>query len=256
MPLRGNSPSRMPPHGNPPDVVAPHNNSPHTSPPRTPPPHSPSPLDLDCGINSEDEEPDDSQAGHSIGSGNPGLLDTQDITVHLEDLKNTIAAIREIQNTSSSTQFEEDDLFRLRNPVMEELDINDQYFHYSLDMYLILTNASQETYRQLVIAFLRCRPEAKGRLLSYNQIKCRVKDLTGIIPIQDDMCVNSCMAFTGPHKHLETCLKCPEPRYDPIILKSSNGAVKKPCQSVTTIPIGPQIRVLWSHQLSAEKMAH
>ena len=102
-PLRGNSPSRTPPHGNPPDAVAPHNNSPHTSPPRTPLPRSLSPLDLDCSIDSEDEEPDDSQAGHGISSGNPGLLDTQVITVHLEDLKNTIAAIKEIQNTSSST---------------------------------------------------------------------------------------------------------------------------------------------------------
>ena len=123
-------------------------------------------------------------------------------------------------------------------------------------MYLILTNASQETYRQLVIAFLRCHPEVKGRLLSYNQIKHRVKDLTGIILIQDNMCVNLCIAFTGPHKHLKTCLKCPEPHYDPTILKSSNGAVKKPRQSVTTIPIGPQIQALWSHRLSAEKMAH
>jgi len=43
---------------------------------------------------------------HGIGSGNPDLLDTPDITVHLEELKSTLAAIREIENASSSTQFE------------------------------------------------------------------------------------------------------------------------------------------------------
>ena len=176
--------------------------------------------------------------------------------MHLEDLKSTLAAIREIENASSSTQLDGDDLYRLRNPVTEELDVDDKYFRLSLDMYLILTNAPQETYRKLVVAFLRCHPEAKGRLLSYDQIKRRVKDLTGIVPIKDDMCVNSCMAYTGPYKHLNACLKCPEPRYDPAVLHSSGGKIKKPRQSMTTIPIGPQIQALWSHRLSAEKMSY
>ena len=230
--------------------------SPPRAPPVTPPPCSPPPRDLDYDTDGEDEEPGDSRAGHGIGSGNPDLLDTQDITVHLEDLKNTLAAIREIRDASSSTQFEEDDLFHLRNPATEELDIDDRYFRLSLDMYLILTNIPQETYRKLVAAFIKCHPEAKGKLLSYDQIKRRVKGLTGIVPIQDDMCVNTCMAFTGPYKDLDTCLKCPEPRYDPAILHSSNGTIKKPRLSMTTIPIGPQIQALWSHRLSAEKMSY
>jgi len=191
-----------------------------------------------------------------LGSGNPGRLDAEDIAVHLGSLKDTLAAIREIENASLATQFEDDDLFRLRNPTEEELDIEDRYFRLSLDMYLILTNSSQETYRELVAALLRCIPEAEGRLLSYDQIKRRVQNLTGIIPIHDDMCINSCMAFTGPYKHLDSCLKCPQPRYDQAILRSSNGTIKKPRQSMTTIPIGPQIQALWSHRLSAEKMSY
>ena len=171
--------------------------------------------------------------------GNPDLLDAQQFTAHLSDLKDTLAAIGEISNASLDTQFEDDDLSCLRNPTEEELDINDRYFRLSLDMYLILTNAPQETYRALVAAFLRCHPEAKGKLLSYDQIRRRVRNLTGIIPIHDDMCINSCMAFTGPYKDLDTCLECPEPRYDPATLHSSNGMVKRPRQSVTTIPIGP-----------------
>jgi len=216
--------------------MRPRDNPPGTPP--TPPLRSPLPHGRYCsGLNddtgSEDEEESDSQAGHGIGSGNPGLLDTQDTPAHLEDLKSTLAAIREIENASSSAQFEGDDLYRLRNPVTEELDVDDQYFRLSLDMYLILANAPQETYRELVAALLRCHPEAKGRLLSYDQVKRRVKNLTGIVPIKDDMCVNTCMAYTGPYKHLTTCLKCPEPRYDPDLLRSSGSIIKKPHQSMT-----------------------
>ena len=228
----------------------------HPTSPPIPLPHSPPPYDPDSDERGDDEEPSDSQAGMGVGLGNPDLLDAQDITVSLDDLKGTLAAIQEIGNASLDTQFEGDDLFRIRNPTTEELDITDQYFRLSLEMYLILTNSSQETYRELVAALLRCLPEARGRLLSYDQIRRRVKDLTGIIPIQDDMCVNSCMAFTGPYKHLETCPECQEPRYDLSILQSSDGTVKKPRQSVTTIPVGPQIQALWSHQLSAEKMSY
>ena len=234
-------PSRRPLNDIPPD------NEPH---PRTPPPRSPSPPDL----GSEDEEPETPRPG--IGTGQPHLLDAQELTTRLDDLKDTVAAINEIRNASLDTQFDEDDLARLRNPTEEELDIDDPYFRLSLDMYIILTNVSQETYRKLIAAFLRCHPEAKGRLLSYDQIKRRVKNLTGVIPIHDDMCIKSCMAFTGPYKDLDTCLKCSEPRYDPIILCSSNGATKKPRKSMTTIPIGPQIQALWSHHLSAEKMSY
>ena len=179
------------------------------------------------------------------------------MTAHLDDLKRTVEAIREIRGASLDAQFKGDDLTDIKNPTEEELDIDDQYFRLSLEMYIILTDVPQETYRKLVAAVLRCLPpDAKGRLLSYDQIKRRVKNLTGIAPIYDDMCVNSCMAFTGPHKDLNTCLKCSEPRYDPVILQSSNGTIKKPRLSATTIPIGPQIQALWSHRLSAEKMSY
>ncbi|KAF9644361.1 hypothetical protein BDM02DRAFT_3131806 [Thelephora ganbajun] len=225
--------------------------------PGTPPPGNPLPPDLNQDLDSEDEESNlPNNLEHSIRTGNPDLLDTQDITVYLDDLKDTLVAIREIRNASLNTQFDEDDLANLRNPTKEELDINDCYFHLSLDMYLILTNAPQETYCEPVSAFLRCHPEVKGRLLSYDQIKCRVKNLTSIIPIHDNMCINSCMAFTSPYKDLDSCLKCLEYCYDPVLLHSSNGATKKPQQSMTTIPIGPQIQALWSHHLSAEKMSY
>jgi hypothetical protein len=155
---------------------------------------------------------------------------------------------------SLGTQLDVEDLARLQNPTEEELDIDDPYFCLSLDMYLLLMNISQEIYRGLVTAINKCHPEGEGRLLSYDQIKQRVKNFTGILPIHNDLCIKSCMAFTGPYKDLNTCLHCHEPRYDPVVTQSSSSEIKKPQQYMTTIPIGPQIQVLWSHRASAEKM--
>ena len=265
-------PDNPPPNDPPPNDLPPNDPPPNNPPPNEPPPNEPLPDELldnplppgsqpprtpSPDPDSEDEEPNTSMSsGGGLGTGNPELLDTPELTAHLGNLKDTLAAIREIKNASLDTQFEGDDLTRLRNPIEEELDISDRYFRLSLDMYLTLTNVSQEIYRDLVAAFIRCHPEAKGRLLSYDQIKRRVKNLTGIIPIYHDLCINSCMAFTGPHKDLDTCLECSQPRYDPALLHSSDGKIKKPRQSVTTIPIGPQIQALWSHRLSAEKMGY
>lgn len=58
------------------------------------------------------------------------------------------------------------------------------------------------------------------------------------------MCRNSCLAYTGPFKDLETCPECSEPRWDPIQLKHSRGKIKKAQQVFHTIPIGPVIQAL------------
>ena len=154
--------------------------APQNSPPGTPPNGTPIPGDLSTpGLDlvlSEDEELDAPNIpGRGIGTGNPDLLDAQELTAHHNGLKDTLTTIEEIRNASLDAQFE------------EELDIDDRYLRLSLDMYLILADVSQEMYRELVAACLRCHPEAKGRLLSFDQIKRRVKNLTGIVPIHDDV---------------------------------------------------------------------
>ena len=167
-----------PPRNTPPLSLPPSDNP----PPGTPPPNNQPTFDPSLDSDDESELGTSDESEYGIGTGHVDLLDTQGITVHLEGLKNTVAAIKEIGNASLATQFEGDDLADLRNPTQEELNINYKYFRLSLEMYLILSNVSQETYRKLVAAFIKCLPEAKGRLLSYDQIKRRVKKLTGIVP--------------------------------------------------------------------------
>ena len=60
------------------------------------------------------------------------------------------------------------------------------------------------------------------------------------------MCVNSCVAFTGPHESLNTCPRCKEPRYCP--------GTTKPQKRFTMIPMGPVIQAMYSSRTVAESM--
>lgn len=66
----------------------------------------------------------------------------------------------------------------------------------------------------------------------------------GITSIAQDMCPNSCIAYTGPYKSLESCPECSVSRWDVIKLKESKGKTKSPSQVFHTIPIGPVIQAL------------
>ena len=127
--------SDLPCHG----TKSPQNSPPSTPPNSTPPTNSPIPGDLppetppgnlsppglNLDLSSEDGELDAAPniPGHGMGTGNPDLLDAQELTTHLDDLKDTLTAIKEIKNASLDAQFGEDDLYCLRNPIEEELDI-------------------------------------------------------------------------------------------------------------------------------------
>ncbi|KAF8149513.1 hypothetical protein B0H34DRAFT_637894, partial [Crassisporium funariophilum] len=83
-----------------------------------------------------------------------------------------------------------------------------------------------------------------------------IADLTGVLPIDHDMCPNSCIAYTGPFVDLKECLYCSESCYDPIQLQLSNGRKKVPCQHFYTIPLGPQLQALWQTHQGAHNMKH
>jgi hypothetical protein len=64
-------------------------------------------------------------------------------------------------------------------------------------------------------------------------MKRRIAEITGVVPIVDDMCQNSCIAFTGPLAKLNACSECGEPHLDPV--------TKKALQHLYTIPPKPQL---------------
>ncbi|KAF8220262.1 hypothetical protein L208DRAFT_1541886, partial [Tricholoma matsutake] len=98
----------------------------------------------------------------------------------------------------------------------------------------------QETYNSAQAVILRRHPN--DNVLSYDQVKQCIKNITGIVPALHDVCINSCHAFTGPFEHLEVCSICSKPHYDPAVLASSYGELKKPWLQFSTIMPGPQLQ--------------
>ncbi|KAG6896607.1 hypothetical protein C0992_007130 [Termitomyces sp. T32_za158] len=83
-------------------------------------------------------------------------------------------------------------------------------------------------------------------ILSYDQLKRQIRQLTGISPIIRDMCIKSCLAYTRPFSDDLMCRRCGEPRYDPVTHKSR--------QEFYTIPIGPAIQAFKRNHQTASDM--
>ncbi len=82
--------------------------------------------------------------------------------------------------------------------------------------------------------------------LSFDQVKRRVRWLSGVVPLQHDMCIRSCVAYTGPYGELDSCPRCGSPRY---ILGTTT-----PQKQFSTIPIGPVVQALYGSREVAECM--
>ena len=72
-----------------------------------------------------------------------------------------------------------------------------------------------------------------------------VLKITGIESIVYHMCINSCIAYTGPFLNLEACPICSELWYDQFKLHASRGNEWIAYQEFYTISVGPQLQVLY-----------
>ena len=140
------------------------------------------------------------------------------------------------------------------NPPREQLKIDDPDLRLSLDIFFATTNASQDTYNDVRNAIVRRYPDSG--ILSYDQVKRRARQLSGIVPLVFDMCTNTCMAYTGPYKDMESCPYCGEPRYEPPERFSKHKKGKKAWQEFYTILIGPQLQAMWRQPSSADQMRY
>ncbi len=158
----------------------------------------------------------------------------------IEDIRSTHSLIKSIHNAKLGDAYCKlgaDFVDNLRNPPTEPLAIDDADLRLSIDIYLATTTASQETYNRIRDGILRRYPDCK--MLSFDCVKRRVAEMSGVYPIVHDMCVNSCMAFTGIWERLDRCPMCEEPRY------KEQAARNTPRQHFYTLPIGPQLQALW-----------
>ncbi|KAF8978516.1 hypothetical protein BDQ17DRAFT_1394725 [Cyathus striatus] len=157
---------------------------------------------------------------------------------------NFVPFIKALENASLDNpceQLDTDMLNTIRNPPQEQLSIK--------NLFLAMGNASEDTYNRVRNAVKRRHPD--DDILSFYQVKKLVTELTGISPLTHEMCINSCMGYTGPFALNTTCHYCSEEHY----YTNSNGkqVAKK---QFNTIPLAPQIQALWRTTDSAKNLCY
>ena len=138
-----------------------------------------------------------------------------------------------------------------QSPISEPLLISKE-LRLCLDLYLATMNGSQASYRDVCVAIKRFSPDAN--LLSHEQFKHKLTELTGIVPIMSDMFYNSCVAYVGPFVDLQTCPICSTARYETIT--RGQKLVSVPSKQALTIPVGPQIQAQYRSPEGAWNMGH
>jgi hypothetical protein len=211
---------------------------------------SPSP-DAAAHVLEEPEANDAALPGQSAGL-SPG--DVEDLwlqeAIHLDDLKLCADFVKCLQSATlsdPSVGLSEEAVARLRNPPRGQSSPLDADLRLALELYLL--NPSEATYEANRAAFLRHSPHIN--IPSYYRTTRLVSEITGIESIVHHMCINSCVAYTGPFLDLEACPICSEPRYDQFKLRSSGGNERIARQEFHTIPVGPQLQVLYREPESA-----
>ena len=213
-------------------------------PPSPPPgPRSPSPpLDFD-----RDDFQGESRQNSPIGE------DFSPVT--LPKMRTAIEFIRMVETATLTAQFNREDLADLLEPQDNpSTPLDDPNLRLSLLNFVKLMGSSQDAYEGIRQNIEQCFPDAD--LLSYYRVERRTRDLTGLVFWEHHMCVNSCVGFTGPYSHLESCPRCGEPRYKQKDLEESDGLRKVPRQVFTTFPVGPQLQARWKNPRTAADMLY
>ena len=242
-------PSPRPPSPRPPSPRTP----PRTPSPRPPSPHPPSPP-ISPRHSSAPPGSDDSpsRSGRSV----PPHDGYNYPPAYLPSLKMSVRFARMVREASLDSQFSPEELDVLRNPqeCSESSPEDDPHLRFSIRNFIDLLGCSQDSYSRVRENVRELFPETP--VLSYNQVKRRVRRLSGVVTWEHHMCVGGCIGFTGPFSTLDSCPECGEPRYDQKKLEATEGILKIPRKVFTTFPVGPQLQARWKDSRMAEKMSY
>ncbi|KAJ2936169.1 hypothetical protein H1R20_g924, partial [Candolleomyces eurysporus] len=140
-----------------------------------------------------------------------------------------------------------DTLDRLKSPGPCTKDFDDQT-RLHLKMYISHMKTSQDIYQQNREAFNEFCPE--GEIPSFEMLEKKALELTSISTITDDMCINSCYAFTGDFADQDTYTICGADCY------IGTGKKKQARKTMTTIPLGPQLVALRQSKEGSEALQY
>ncbi|KLO10906.1 hypothetical protein SCHPADRAFT_916213 [Schizopora paradoxa] len=204
----------------------------------------------------ESEDPEEGDSSDSDLEDPSTFLQTSLQTANLEDLQISLKFIHDLQQAClEDGKLDAETLHRLRNPTPHPLTIEDRDLLLSLKLFMSTSQASQEVYKSAREAVLERHPE--DPILSYHQVRRKVQELSGVVIREDDMCPNSCLAYTGTaYGELETCPKCHESRYDPKILAATRGRKKVAQQKFCTICLGPVVQAMYRSVDDCKNMDH
>jgi hypothetical protein len=179
-----------------------------------------------------------------------------DMTTNLSRIENIKFTQEFIEGIHTAT-FEngglgDDIIHSLQNPCDTPTSISNPDVRLSLDLFLAVTNTSEQTYHACRDAILGRYPDSG--ILSYYAVKKLVAEITGVVAVYDDMCINSCHAFTGPFAELQSCGICGEARYD--VTQSALTGKDVPRQQFCTILLGPQLQALRRSHSGATDMRY
>jgi hypothetical protein len=155
-------------------------------------------------------------------------------------IRTSIEFSRLLGTSTLASQFGPEELAELLEPrEHESTPPDDPKLKLSLLNYISLMGSSQDAYEATRQNLHQCYPDIE--LFSYYQVEQRARSLSGLLTWEHHMCVNSCVAFTGPYANLDRCPdpECGEPRYKEKDLRESGGLRKVPRQVFTTFPAGP-----------------
>ncbi|KAF8625281.1 hypothetical protein AX15_005464 [Amanita polypyramis BW_CC] len=156
--------------------------------------------------------------------------------------------IENIKAAHLEDDLDEEMLAKLKCPP-EEPVILDKKTLFSMSIFNNLISHSEKTYHGIINTI----QQFTGlELDSYHVIKRKIEGATTVTQLRIDMCINNCVAFTGPSKELDKCPKCNEDRYEEI----RKTKKKWPRKQFYTIPLGPQIQAMWRTPEGADRMRY
>jgi hypothetical protein len=193
------------------------------------------------------------QADHGVRPASPVVDEQIPQIPHVEELRLSLEFIDALKRASlDDGNLDEGVVNMLRNPPQEPLDASDPDLRLSLDLFLATMNASEDSYRSAAEGICRRHPD--DDILSYERIRKKVAEMSGVHPITHHMCINTCIAYTGPYSDLDKCPLCAESRYEKRCVGRKTVNIAR--QEFHTIPIGPLLQAFWRTSEGAQRMRH
>ncbi|KAK1216301.1 hypothetical protein PQX77_021077 [Marasmius sp. AFHP31] len=128
------------------------------------------------------------------------------IESNIEEIRVTDQFIQMLQNATLDgpgcvEQLPSDLVARINNPPDEPLVLDDKDEQMSIKIFLAVSNASENTYNRVWESVRKRYPDSG--MLTFHKVKQLIADLSGVTPVKRDMCINSCLGYTGPFRDLE-----------------------------------------------------